>query len=113
MKLSADDLWRLNHMLLAIADIEECVKKRHLDPLIQYALEKLITNIGEMARSVSPTLKQQYADIPWPNIVAMRNMLVHEYHKIDKETVWPVAEHKIPALKDWIIGIIEAHEKTN
>ena len=36
----------------------------------------------------------------------MHNILVHEYYKVEKETIWDIAEHKIPALKDWVTGIL-------
>ena len=41
----------------------------------------------------------------------MRNYLVHEYYIIDQETIWDVAEHKIPALRDGIEGILNDLEK--
>lgn len=102
------DRWRLDHMLQAATQIEECVVRRHEGKLVEIALQKLVQNIGEMARGISPAMKAAYADIPWNNIIGMRNILVHEYYKLDKETLWDVAEHKIPALKDWIKGIMEA-----
>ena len=60
---------------------------------------------------MSPELKEKYSVVPWSDIIAMRNILVHEYYKVDEETIWTVAEHKIPALSDWIEGILEDLEK--
>ena len=111
MKLSTEDHWRLKHIMEAIADIEECLTRNpREDKIAQLALERLIGNIGEMCRTVSDGLKSAYPDIPWAQIRGMRNTVIHEYHKIKRERVWDVAEHKIPALKDWIKGIIEAGE---
>lgn len=112
MRLPETDLWRLKHVLLAIADVEECLRRgTRGDRIVQAALERFVANIGEMCRGVSDALKVAYPHIPWADIVAMRNFLVHEYHKVKTETIWDVAEHKIPALKDWVKAIIEAHEK--
>lgn len=110
MKLSDVNIWRLNHILQAIADVEMCVSKKDLnDKILHAALQKFIQNIGEMCRGASKTLQDTYPDIPWRDIIAMRNILVHEYYKIEKETLWDVAEHKIPVLKNWIMGILEKH----
>lgn len=108
MILDKKDIWRLNHILDAIADVEECVKRKDInDKILQAALEKFIQNIGEMCRCASKKLQHLYPDIPWSNIIAMRNVLVHEYYRADIETLWDVAENKIPALKDWIQGILK------
>jgi uncharacterized protein with HEPN domain len=113
MKLSDDDLWRLHHVLATIADIEECLARNpREDKIVYIALERLVGNIGEACRTVSAELKAAYPDIPWARINGMRNAVIHEYHKVKKERVWDVAEHKIPALKDWITGIIEAHKSS-
>jgi uncharacterized protein with HEPN domain len=112
MKLSQNDYWRLTHILEAIADVEECLARNpREDKITQLALERLIGNIGEMCRTVSEELKAAYPDIPWAQIKGMRNTVIHEYHKIKKERIVDVAEHKIPALKDWIRGIIETSKE--
>ena len=40
-----------------------------------------------------------HANVPWADIIAMRNLLVHHYFGIDKEAVWSVVERDIPELK--------------
>jgi len=110
MTLSEADIWRLNHMLEAIAHIEVCVsQKESADKFMETALEKFIQNIGEMAKGVSLEIRLLYSEVPWSNIIGMRNILVHEYYKIKNERIWDVAEHKIPALKNWIEGILANH----
>jgi len=37
--------------------------------------------------------------IPWPQIVAMRNILVHEYFGVDLDEVWQAVERELPPLK--------------
>ncbi len=112
MKLSEEDIWRLTHIEQFIANVEECLRRGPKeDEIVQAALERFIGNIGEACRAVSEDLKNAYPDIPWNRIVSMRNAVVHEYYKIKRERVWDVAEHKIPALKDWIKGIMETHRK--
>jgi uncharacterized protein with HEPN domain len=45
--------------------------------------------------------------VPWPQIVAFRNILVHAYFGIDWEEVWRVAERRCPLLRDQIAGLLE------
>jgi uncharacterized protein with HEPN domain len=37
--------------------------------------------------------------VPWADIIAMCNPLVHHYFGIDEETAWSVVEREIPELK--------------
>jgi len=39
--------------------------------------------IDEAARGIPDDFKGQYDHIPWKSIVAMRNILIHEYFNID------------------------------
>ena len=83
MNLTDEDRWRLQHIIEAIANIEQCVtEKQNRNKFLDAALERFIINIGEMCRGVSKKLQIQYSDIPWANIISMRNILVHEYYKL-------------------------------
>ena len=46
--------------------------------------------------------------MPWPQMVGMRNILVHNYFGIDAAIVWPVVERDLPALKQNIAKILES-----
>lgn len=104
------DIVRLRHILDECAHIEQFLQRSDRDALLEAALERKYIIIGEACRAMSHQLKQQYSQIPWADIIAMRNILVHEYYKVERETLWDVAEHKIPALKNWIQGIISGEK---
>ena len=57
-----------------------------------------ITIIGEATKRLSPEFCQQHPEIPWRNLAAMRNIIVHEYDQVDFEVVWDVIQDKIPKL---------------
>ena len=42
--------------------------------------------------------RQQYPAIPWRDIIGMRNLLVHEYFRIDHDIVWQTVTVELPAL---------------
>jgi uncharacterized protein with HEPN domain len=44
--------------------------------------------IGEAAKNIPTNLRDQYPDIPWKNIIAMRNIISHEYFGISKKIIW-------------------------
>ena len=51
-------------------------------------------------------LKKKYPDVPWRNIIGMRNILVHDYFDIDINTVWNVVENELTPLKHKIQKIL-------
>jgi uncharacterized protein with HEPN domain len=64
----------------------------------QFAMMHLVQQIGEAARVLTPEFKQQFPDIQWRAIIAMRNILVHAYHRVSVTLVWDTATNHIPAL---------------
>lgn len=62
--------------------------------------------IGEAANYLSDDLTAKYSDIPWADIVGLRNLLVHQYFGIDIVRVWETVEHDIPILKSRVEEIL-------
>lgn len=63
--------------------------------------------IGEAANHLSDSLQKEHPDILWPDIVAMRNVLVHQYFGIDLEQVWDTTTIDLPVLKSDVENIIK------
>ena len=55
-------------------------------------------NIGEIAAHLSGHVRSGYPDIPWSDIVGLRNVLAHEYGAIDYERLWDIATVDVPLL---------------
>ena len=68
------------------------------DELVQNAVMRQIQIIGEAARGVSAEYQVEHDQVPWREIVGMRNRLVHEYFRILPRRVWDVVENDIPDL---------------
>jgi uncharacterized protein with HEPN domain len=51
--------------------------------MMQLALARLLKIVGEAAKRVSTSTKQKNTDIPWNQIIGMRNRLIHGYDIID------------------------------
>jgi uncharacterized protein with HEPN domain len=65
-----------------------------------------LTIIGEAAGRVSPATRSQAPQVPWPQIVAFRNILVHAYFGIDWERVGRAAKHRCPVLREQIARLL-------
>jgi len=60
--------------------------------LIRSAVVQKLAIIGEAAARISDELKGRFPQIPWPQIVAFRNILVHAYFGIDWNEVWKAVQ---------------------
>ncbi len=105
------DLERLEHIIEAIDRIQKYSqygKEKFIsDELIQTWIVNHFQVIGEAARALSPAFRKQHADVPWKQIVGMRNIIVHDYFQIDGEIVWNAVENELPKLRARIAAIIE------
>ena len=66
--------------------------------MMQLALTRLLEIIGEAAKRVSTNTKQKNADIPWSQIIGMRNRLIHGYDIIDYDLLWDTVNFDLPPL---------------
>jgi len=79
--------------------------------IVQNAVMRQIQIIGEAARSVSPEYKGDHPDVPWRDIVGMRNRLVHEYFHILPGKVWEVVEKHIPELVQMLEPLVPPEDE--
>ena len=63
--------------------------------------------IGEAARSMSIETREKHSEINWRDIIDFRNLLVHEYFRVDLKIVWQIIEQEIPTLKQRIDIILQ------
>jgi uncharacterized protein with HEPN domain len=61
--------------------------------------------IGEAVKNIYDEVQVNYPDIEWKEIMAMRNILVHEYWGINEGVVWGTIKKDLPELKKIIIRI--------
>ncbi len=66
--------------------------------LHQYEILKAIEIIGEAAARISAETKKDHPDIPWSEIIGMRNRLVHGYFEVKLKRVWDTVQHALAAL---------------
>ena len=96
------DRERLFDILDAVERIEAQAARGHAafagDELAQTAVIRWVEIIGEATRGLTEELRQAHPQVPWRQMVAMRNVLIHGYFDIDVDLVWSVAQNDLPKL---------------
>jgi uncharacterized protein with HEPN domain len=108
--MSRDNRFRLQDILDAIDRIGSYVEGMTYadflaDRKTQDAVTRNIEIIGEAARCLTAQFKQEHPSVPWEEIVAMRNVVVHQYFGVLPDVVWDVIENELPALRSQIAGL--------
>jgi uncharacterized protein with HEPN domain len=78
------------------------------DPRTTRAVAFEFTTIGEAAHAIPEEIQERYPDIPWGEMQGIRNVLVHEYFRIDEEILWRATQEDIPPLITALENIIES-----
>ena len=81
------------------------------DETLRLALTHLVQIIGEAAQRVSPEFREQYPNIPWKEIVGMRNRIVHDYLNVDEDVIWEVVQQDIPPLVEALAKIVPPEQE--
>lgn len=106
------DREKLHDMLEAIERIERYASQGReafeQNELIQTWFTQNLQVIGEAARALSSEIREQHPEVPWPNIIGMRNILTHNYFEIDFDIVWVVVEQELTPLKQDIASIVQS-----
>lgn len=104
-KSEIHDIVYLDHILEYVHIIEEILLTNNRDLITQLAAIRAIEVIGEAVNNLSGSLRDKNRDVPWREIIDMRNMLIHGYFEIEKEEIWYTCENDVPELKLAIIRI--------
>ena len=76
------------------------------DTVLVAALERFVEVIGEAASRLSETTRESSPEVPWREIIAMRNRLVHGYFAVDLDILWTVVNDDLPELIDALERLI-------
>lgn len=110
MKGRTGDKARLHHILDAINEIENYISGISFNIFSnssekKFATVKQLEIIGEAANKITKETKTDYPEVEWIKIIALRNILVHEYYVIDETIVWNIITADLPDLKAQIVSL--------
>lgn len=80
------------------------------DNVYQNAVALCVLQIGELTTHFTEEFKNTYNEMLWNQIKALRNVVAHNYGKIDKEILWETITNDIPKLQDYCIRIEQQFE---
>jgi len=97
------DLIRLQHMLEASRDAKSFAEGRqqndlYKDKMLTMAIIKELEIIGEAAVNVSQETRDRFPQIPWTDIIGMRNRLVHVYFRVNLYVIWSTVQRNLTEL---------------
>ncbi len=98
-----NDRVRLKHMLNHSIEAIELVKDKKRkdldkDRTLELALTRLVEIVGEAATKVSQGTREKHPHIPWPEIIGLRNRLIHGYDAVDLDILWEIVKSDLPSL---------------
>jgi uncharacterized protein with HEPN domain len=90
-------------MVEAIAQVQEYVRGQSFeqfcaDPKTVDAVIARLAVLGEAARHVPDPVRDAHPEVPWRKMQALRNVVVHEYDRIDLGLLWGVVQRDLPPL---------------
>ncbi len=50
--------------------------------------------IGEAARNLPASYYESHGEIEWPQIIGLRNRIIHEYFDVDVDIIWFIVENE-------------------
>jgi uncharacterized protein with HEPN domain len=98
-----DDVTRLRHILEYGGCALDFVTGRdradlETDLMLALALTRALQIVGEAAAKVTPEFRQAHPQLPWAQLVGMRNRLVHSYVSVNHDIMWNAVTKEMPAL---------------
>lgn len=102
--MSRSDAERFADIIDAIIDrCQQYAPYLHAQEHATMAYDAVLRNlavIGEAVRSLSPEARTRIPDVPWAAIAGLRNVVVHEYFRINPDLVLDIVDNQLRPLKD-------------
>lgn len=96
-------------MRAALADIRDLTQRDkesfENDRTAQQAVAYNLSVLGEAARALSSEIRDRHPDIPWRDVIAQRNVVIHAYHSLDVGSLWTTAKEDIPQLDEQLTSV--------
>ncbi len=105
-----NDLLYIEHILTSINKIEQYSSSDKnafmSSPIIQDAVIRNLEIIGEATKKLSSQFRQENPQVPWKQMAAMRDVLIHDYMGVDLKIIWNIIIRELPPVKNALNQII-------
>jgi len=79
-------------------------------PLIRENVSRNLEIIEEAANQIPKEIREAYKEIPWSQIIGLRNRLIHGYFVVDYAIVWSIIKDELPDLKVQLEKVLKEEE---
>ena len=99
----------INEFILLIEKYIEGLdyKKFSENQMVIDAVLRNLELIGEASKIIPEEIKSKYSNLPWPEMIGLRNIAAHGYFKIDLEIIWDIITKDIPEAKKQLIKMLK------
>jgi uncharacterized protein with HEPN domain len=103
------DIVRAGELILQFA---EGLDRNQLesDLRTQSAILYQITIMGEATKRLSREFRKQHPEAPWNDIAGMRDIVSHQYDRIDLDIIWQVIQRNIPELLSILVTLLPTQD---
>ena len=77
------------------------------DPKTVKAVLYNLAIIGEAAGKLLPEIESSYPEIPWTEMRAIRNVIIHEYFQVNLSIIWETIQTDLPPLMQQLKELLE------
>src|SRR5437867_3918711 len=106
-----DELVYVLHILDAIRAVEQYYAPGRDafmgDRKTQDAVVRNIEVVGEAAKNVSESFRNAHPEIPWHDMAAMRDKVIHHYFGVKLDLVWATVTDRFPAIRRSVEEILK------
>lgn len=93
----------IQDILTSISDINKITEDKTYKDFIENisfyrAIERTFEIIGEAANRIPKEIQDNYPDIPWAEMISMRNRIIHAYDRVNPEVLWDTINADLPEL---------------
>jgi len=65
--------------------------------------------VGEASTRLPQAIRDAIPDVPWREIIGMRVVIAHAYHRLEPATIWSTATEMVPTLDLAVRRYLESH----
>lgn len=88
--------------ILNLSSYEDFLDNR----LIQRAVERNLGIIGEAARRLTEEFRAQHSEIDWSGLIGLRNVIAHQYDRVNQREIWSIVIMKLPPLLNQLTALL-------
>ncbi len=113
--LLESDIARIRHMVEAVEEIMAFTREQDAQSFtqnrpLQHLIMRNLEILGEAASRVSLEYRHEHPEIPWRDMIDLRNRLIHVYFDLNLGIIWKSVQQDLPGLLPPLIALLHRHE---